>query len=286
MAVRDFSLALHQDSGKTTHIRYMTEEQVSRNHHPNPLVMWRTHLARHYIWGRPGSTYFLKDPANAFFPNDRPIPTIQHIQTTAIPHLEQIALHGQPTYETCDMLKSVLSLVYHVDQLSCLNNSVLLRGCMRALRSYTGTFGERGQGLFTYEFGFLCFQAIVLLVQVDILTRTKTLDSFVGQNTHVSDPNDISLALSAHVSQLILDAAEDESFRKWLFGSPGSQSGDQPLQAPTRGIEGVDFGYFVKAIWRSRLEFTQICAKFRSSGWSFVLLLLGEYLRYTFENGV
>ncbi|KAG9078887.1 hypothetical protein FS749_009059 [Ceratobasidium sp. UAMH 11750] len=152
---------------------------------------------------------------------------------------------------------------------------------MRALRSYTGIFGEGGQELFTYEFGFLCFRTIILLVQVDILTRTNTLDSFVSQNTYISDPNSISLALSTHASQLILGAAENESFRKWLFGSSRSQS----VQESAVGIESADFSYFCKALWRGRLEFTQICNKFRSTGWSFVLLLLGECLRFTFEDG-
>ncbi|KAG8707275.1 hypothetical protein FRC08_000600 [Ceratobasidium sp. 394] len=238
---------------------------------------------KHNVWGPRIDEYFSKDPFNSFFPKGRPIPTIQHVKTVAIPHLERLALHGQPSSETCQMLWGILSLLHHPKELRCLGNTTLLKGCIRGLRSYTNNLQTGGYELFTYEFGFLCFRVIVMLVQVGILVHTNTFEKSL-QNS--GDPETTSLSLSACASAITANAKEKKNSREWLFGASKSKNGNRTLLGSMGGVEGVDVTFFVKAIWRSRAQFSVICTRVISTGWSFVLLILGEHLRWALEDGI
>ncbi|KAG8763047.1 hypothetical protein FRC12_008740 [Ceratobasidium sp. 428] len=99
---------------------------------------------RHPVWGLPFSDYFLKDPASAFFSDDRPRPTPEHVKRAAIPHLERLAGHGKPSSETVDRLKDILSLIYTPKELRYLASNTLLNGCIGALRSYSANYLDYG----------------------------------------------------------------------------------------------------------------------------------------------
>ncbi|KAG8706472.1 hypothetical protein FRC08_001059 [Ceratobasidium sp. 394] len=241
---------------------------------------------KHAIWGLHISEYFFKDPTNAFFPKDRSLPTLRHVTTVAIPHLERIALHGQPSSETIDMLRSVLSLIHRPKELHCLTNNTLLTACMKSLKtSYSGNLQDDGEELFAYEFGFLCFRVILLLVQVGILARANTLEAFASSKSDASDPNSTSAALSLSAAQLVLDAAKEENSREKLFGAFKSQTGEHISLWTSGNVGGVDVEFLSRFIWRSRKELLQICTNVANTGWSFALLLLGEHLRWALEAG-
>jgi hypothetical protein len=96
---------------------------------------------KHDIWGRPVSEYFFSDPANAFFPKNKPIPTTQHAKTVAIPYLQNLF---NPLPDTCAMLESVLSLLHHPKELRHLDNTMLLARCMVALQNFTDDLEPTG----------------------------------------------------------------------------------------------------------------------------------------------
>ncbi|KAG8744786.1 hypothetical protein FRC10_009434 [Ceratobasidium sp. 414] len=154
---------------------------------------------------------------------------------------------------------------------------------MRSLRSYSRNLQDDGEALFANEFGFLCFRVILLLVQVGILARANALDAFASDKSDVSDPNDISVALSIAAAQLVLDAAKKEDSREKLFGAFKSQDGERVSLWTAGNVGGVDVEFLTRLIWRSRKELLQICTEVASTGWSFALLLLGEHLRWALE---
>ncbi|KAG8744798.1 hypothetical protein FRC10_009446 [Ceratobasidium sp. 414] len=235
---------------------------------------------KHNVWGHRLDEYFSKDPLDAFFSKGRPIPTTQHVKTVAIPHLERIAIHGQPSSETCQMLRAVLSLLYHPEDLRCLSNTTLLKGCMRGLRSYTNNLQKGG-----YEVSPPAPAQSSSNIQVGILVHTNTLDD-VGSIEDAGDPEAASVGLSAAASGVIANAKGKDNSRGLLFGASKSQNGNRTLLGSMGGVDGVDVTFFIKAIWRNRAQFSVICTRVRSTGWSFVLLILGEHLRWALEDGV
>ncbi|KAG8701961.1 hypothetical protein FRC08_003800 [Ceratobasidium sp. 394] len=241
--------------------------------------------AAHHVWGRHVSEYFFSNPANAFFPGDRPVPTSRHAKGVAIPHLQSLAF-AEPTTGTRAALESVLSLIRHPKELRSLDNTMLLSRCMALLRSFTKDAESGGNALFGYEFGFLCFRVIVLLIQVGILTHTSTFGAFVRQTSNLSDPQEISAALTAFVARLVLDATGKQNPRDWLLGILTSQRGGRMFLRTVGGFINTDVEFFLKAIWRDRKTFSMICSQATTSGWSFALLALGEHMQWALEDGI
>ncbi|KAG8775467.1 hypothetical protein FRC12_001472, partial [Ceratobasidium sp. 428] len=239
-------------------------------------------VGRHDIWGRHISEYFLKDPANAFFPKDTPAPTSRHAKTVAIPHLQHMAFAG-PSSETCSMLTSVLYLVRYPKELRSLDNTLLLSRCMAILRTFTDDLEPGGNKLFTYELGFLCFRVIVLLIQVGILTHTNTFGAFVRQTSNLSDPQAISTALAAFVARLAVQFSSSDNPRDKLFGILTSQSGGRMFLRTVGGFYNTDISFFLNVIWNDRKNFSVICSQSLTSGWSFALLVLGEHMQWAVE---
>ncbi|KAG8744799.1 hypothetical protein FRC10_009447 [Ceratobasidium sp. 414] len=163
---------------------------------------------------------------------------------------------------------------------------MLLSRCIELLRRFTKQAESDGNALFSYEFGFLCFRVITLLIQVGILTHTSTFGAFVRKTSNLSDPQDISAALAAFVAQLVLDSADKENPRNWLLGILTSQKGGRMFLRTIGGFYDADVEFFLKAIWRDRKTFSMICSQASTSGWSFALLALGEHMQWALEDGI
>ncbi|KAG8695205.1 hypothetical protein FRC09_009309, partial [Ceratobasidium sp. 395] len=249
------------------------------------LAYSKVPLKRHLVWGLPFSDYFLKDPASAFFPDDRPRPTLEHVKRAAIPHLERLAGHGKPSSETIGMLRDVLSLIYTPKELRYLASNTLLDGCMAGLRTYSALDGD--QDLLQWEFGFLCFRVALLVVQVSILTRANMLKAFTRSQTGVNGPDNILVALSEAASRRILDVAKEPNSREKLFGTFITKDGEEKTTGlwDEGSYGGVPVEFLCRMVWRGRREILQICTEVTTTGWSFVFLLLKEHLRWALESG-
>ncbi|KAG9124324.1 hypothetical protein FRC07_012021 [Ceratobasidium sp. 392] len=157
---------------------------------------------------------------------------------------------------------------------------------MSMLRSFTKDSEPGGNKLFTYEFGFLCFRLIILLIQVGVLTHTSTFGAFVRQTSNLSNPQDISAALAAFVARLAVDFSGSDNPRNKLFGILTSQRGGRMFLRTVGGFYDTDVSFFLNAIWKDHKNFLAICSRTLTSGWSFGLLALGEHMQWAVEVGV
>ncbi|KAG9114062.1 hypothetical protein FRC07_007697 [Ceratobasidium sp. 392] len=184
------------------------------------------------------------------------------------------------------MLRATLSLIHTPKELWCLGNNTLLNGCVRGLRSYSQDLQAEDRELFTYDFGFLCFRVTLLVVQVSILARANMLDDFANSQSDVSDPNKISAALSEAATQRVLDATMKDNSRERLFGAFVAENGEIRSTNLYDGgsYGGVPVEFLSRLIWRDRKEILQIFHEVKTTGWSFVFLLIKEHLRWARES--
>lgn len=157
---------------------------------------------------------------------------------------------------------------------------------LRTKRVYSVMFDDCFCQLFSYELGFLSFRVTILLIQVGILTRTGTFGAFVRKVSNVTDPHDVSVALSAFVTQLVHNSMEKEKSRDWLLGILTSQSGGRMFLRTVGGIFDTDVSFFLNAIWMDRKRFFEICIGAPTPGWSFALFVLGEHMQWALEEGM
>lgn len=236
------------------------------------------------IAGRPMSVYFFRDPANVFTLRGR-MPSSNYIKTTVIPQLQNMR---EPSPELCYMFSSVLSLLHCPKELHCLDSTLLLTECLCCLRWWTGDTGSPANKLFSYEYGFLCFRVIVLLMHVGILESTDTFDVFSNLVDNLSDPHIISAVLSEFVMQLKRESLRKPEPRHWLLNTrvEGLTQYGRMFLPYVGGFWDKDVDFFVEALWNDRQCFTEICFRVPTPGWGLPLILIGEHLRWAAEEGV
>ncbi|KAG8742097.1 hypothetical protein FRC10_002033 [Ceratobasidium sp. 414] len=239
---------------------------------------------KHDIWGRHLSEYLLGDPANAFFPRDKPIPSIQYGKTVAITHLERVRFQSV-TSETLTALEGILWLIRHPKELRWLNHTTLLARCTELLQDYVEEL-EDDELLFSYEFGFLCFRVIVLLIQVGILAQIGMLQAFLKETRNLSDPKDISAALAKFVAKPVDESYLEENFRDQFLGATTLPDGDRTFLPTIGGLTDEDASFFLSQLWDDRKTFSLICHKGQAltSGFAFVFVVIQEHMLWTFEE--
>ncbi|KAG9090678.1 hypothetical protein FS749_000364 [Ceratobasidium sp. UAMH 11750] len=254
---------------------------VSISQPPSSLPVHVIRKARRL--GRHLSEYFLEDPANAFFPRDKPIPSIQYGKTIAITHLERVQFQSV-TSETLTALEGILWLIRHPKELRWLNHTTLLASCIELLQDYTDEL-EDDEKLFSYEFGFLCFRVIILLIQVGILAQMGSLQAFLKETRNLSDPKDISAALAKFVAKPVDESYLDEDFRDRLLGAK-TLDGARKLLPTIGSFTDEDASFLLEQLWEDRKTFSLICRKGQAltSGFAFILVVIQEHMHWTFEE--
>ncbi|CAE7100202.1 unnamed protein product [Rhizoctonia solani] len=97
------------------------------------------------------------------------------------------------------------------------SDACIFPACIKILRKHCHV--ER-QGLFDHIYGLLCFQTMVLSVQVAILLQTGRLGSFLASIRNQPHDSSIALLLCERVLQATTDASFGAKRRgtEWLLG--------------------------------------------------------------------
>ncbi|CAE6448073.1 unnamed protein product [Rhizoctonia solani] len=97
------------------------------------------------------------------------------------------------------------------------SDACIFPACIKLLRKYCHV--ER-QSLFDHAYGLLCFQTIVLSIQIAILLQTEQLDSFLATITNQPHGSSICSLLCDRVLQAEIDAGFGPQRRQttWLLG--------------------------------------------------------------------
>lgn len=123
-------------------------------------------------------------------------------------------------------------------------------------------------------------------MHVGILTHTNNFGAFVRKASNLSNPHDVSVALSESVMDLMRQSIGKPKPRDWLLGILTSTSGGRMFLRTVGGFFNTDFGFFLKIIWQDRKGFSEICSQVSPPGWGLPLLLIGEHLRWATEDGL
>lgn len=213
------------------------------------------------------------------------MPSSSYVKATIIPQLEQLCKPSQDTHYLCS---GILSLLCNPSELHNLNGTTLLSRCMLALRHFTDDSDPQSNKLFSYEYGFLCFRVIVLLMHVGTLVHANTFDKFMMQTNNLCGPHEISATLSEVVLERLGESWNPARPRDWLMDTPMPQGGERTLLGAVGGFTSDDARYLLKILWHDRKGFTEICTQTSTPGWLLPLMLIEEHMlweeRYKSNN--
>lgn len=143
--------------------------------------------------------------------------------------------------------------------------------------------------MFCYEYGYLCFQVIVLTIQVVILTRGQAdgFKIFMEATKGYSSSSRFRALLVAQTKlQLEADVEAVQSnilVRRYEI-TPTTQG--RRLALPSvGGMTDLDGAFLIEALWQTRKELSYIGSKGTTPGWSFLLELLYLYLMLDLKDG-
>jgi hypothetical protein len=122
-------------------------------------------------------------------------------------------------------------------------------------------------------------------MHVGILMHTNTFDAFVKRTSNLSNPHDVSVALSDFVMDLMHESMDKPKPRDWLLGILTSQRGGRMFLRTVGGLINSDVEFFLKVVWQDRKGFSEICTQAATPGWALVLLLIGEHIKWASEVG-
>ncbi|KAF8598077.1 hypothetical protein BDV93DRAFT_526968 [Ceratobasidium sp. AG-I] len=227
-----------------------------------------------------GSRYpaYLQSP-DAMFPYAI-IPTFEEVKRIVV-RIEQA--------ETSGLELPPFTIFYGLIFLQCdpkdigiLGNNTLLTGCMYLLRQYVAMMETRNAGLLTYQFGFWCFRAITLTLQVGIICHTGNLDRYLAEFGHLTHPRETAEGLTTFVSRLITEAQETGRFRE-LLGAKILPNGRRVFLENIGGLFNTDISFILHALWKDRKTFLYLSANYPTDGWSIMLLLFSEHMQWAAE---
>ncbi|KAG8711516.1 hypothetical protein FRC09_020564 [Ceratobasidium sp. 395] len=169
--------------------------------------------------------------------------------------------------------------------LGVLSNTKFVSGCIGLLRQYTEDIKNRGQGLLFHSFGFYCFRAMLVGIQVGILAQTGTLHTFIRDHQHLDSPYKVSRELSQTVSKLIMENWYKTMSLEQPLGPTTSHAGQRMLLESVGGFLDTDAEFLLEALWKDRDILTYVTARYPTDGWGTLLLLLGQHAISALELG-
>ncbi|KAG9125614.1 hypothetical protein FRC07_006881 [Ceratobasidium sp. 392] len=230
-------------------------------------------------WGRPIDKY-IHDVVSPDY--DSPVPPKGLIQT-AIDSV-QLPDRRKLTRPSCDTFRVILGLFRDPANLPMLVNTKTLSSCILLLREHTKDTDEPA---LCYEYGYLCFQVIVLTVQVAMLKRSNcsAFDTFMTMASKCP-PAGLPELLSKHTMlQIHLHNHSDPSNNglSWIVQVSRTPQGRITTLPNVGGMSELDSLFLIKTLWESRKQLSYLVSKAPMHGWAFPLRIFAELLLESFK---
>jgi hypothetical protein len=143
--------------------------------------------------------------------------------------------------------------------------------------------------MFCYEYGYLCFEVMVLTIQVAMLTRLYSggFDTFMINARKCTHPRQLPTLLAIHTVLQIRICAQDPTNKgmSWVLQTSPIANGGRVFLPAVGGLTNLDGLFLLKTLWESRKQFSFIGSKAATPGWSFIIQILGEHLLNDFQSG-
>ncbi|KAG9125612.1 hypothetical protein FRC07_006879 [Ceratobasidium sp. 392] len=146
--------------------------------------------------------------------------------------------------------------------------------------------------MFCYEYGFLCFQVMILLTtQIAVLKRASNsaIDEFVtwANRYHPRDVSRSELLATHTMNQLVIyseehpNAPDKDPATPKLTEMTHTPQGRTVILPVVGGMTDLDAVFIIRELWKSRKQLSYIVSKVPMPGWIFLLRFSVEHL---FEN--
>ncbi|KAG8734127.1 hypothetical protein FRC11_011390 [Ceratobasidium sp. 423] len=172
-------------------------------------------------------------------------------------------------------LKTILKLAESPHTFSQLANPTLITACTRMMASVMPA-GRTSP--FTYEFGYLCFRLITIVVGVSILERSGNLEMTIANM--VSDTEtELLLTFSGHVSRVIQEEYEtpnDVDDCDWILG--WLEDSERGTLDPLVGQQDVVL--LMNMIWEDRKPFLSALSHTYSPGLSAIMFVFWRCMEF------
>lgn len=126
-----------------------------------------------------------------------------------------------------------------------------------------------------YEYGYLCFQVIVLTVQMAMVCRGSGFIHFKKEAEKY--PTKLIPEFITTHTWLQIETSGLENTMDWILQASTIPSGRKLLLPAVGGFPEVDAAFLLKEMWQSRKQFSYIGAKVPTHGWSFVIQIIVEH---------
>ncbi|KAG8744776.1 hypothetical protein FRC10_009424 [Ceratobasidium sp. 414] len=177
----------------------------------------------------------------------------------------------------------ILYLQSNPRDLWILKDTRIVSGCIGLLRQYTEDVKDSGKGLLSHSFGFYCFRAMLLGIQVGILAHTDTFDSFVEDFDHLRGAEYVCAALSYFVDRLIVESHDRGDFLRLLGAVDIPSTEERPFLGSVGGLLNTDVDFLLEALWNDRDVFTYLSNDFPTPGWATILWVFGRHMLWALD---
>ncbi|KAG9118625.1 hypothetical protein FRC07_006776, partial [Ceratobasidium sp. 392] len=160
-----------------------------------------------------------------------------------------------------------------------LNDTGIISGCIGLLRQYTEDIKNEGKGLLSHSFGFYCFRALVLGIQVGVLSFTGEFDSFIDAYHFLTNPEHVSAGLAYIVNDTITRADS----RSELLDPRTLSDSKRMFLKSVGGVLNTDVGFLLEALWKDRDVLTYLATSYPLPGWASIIWLIGQHMIWSLE---
>ncbi|KAG8740220.1 hypothetical protein FRC10_004593 [Ceratobasidium sp. 414] len=190
----------------------------------------------------------------------------------------QLNKRGLPR-PTCETFRAVLGLIRDPANLPMLSQTKVLSSCIHLLREHVK---DTQEPVFCYEYGYVCFQVMVLTIQVAILTRKGGggFETFMTYARACTRPQDFPTLLALQtVGQIhISDRNSPNASMSWILETSPAPQGRRIVLPAVGGLTDLDNLFLIKTLWESRKQLSYIGSKAATPGWSIVMRIFSEHL--------
>ncbi|KAF8598098.1 hypothetical protein BDV93DRAFT_610042, partial [Ceratobasidium sp. AG-I] len=226
-------------------------------------------------WGKPIEELIPAENPPTLIDFDAGPPISDHV--LAAIHLIQSNNPALPA-PTCESFRIILRLLLDPGRLSMLNQTTLLSSCMLLLREH---LKDTGEPMFCYEYGYLCFEVMVLTIQIGMICRLNAggFDTFLV-NAKKCPPREMPGFIALNTALQIQICAQHPLNKgmSWVLQTSTTPLGGMTYLPAVGGFTDVDVEYLLKEMWESRKQLSYIGSKVPTAGWSFVIQIIGEHL--------
>ncbi|KAG8718132.1 hypothetical protein FRC09_013110 [Ceratobasidium sp. 395] len=224
-------------------------------------------------WGRPIDEY-IHDTIS--LDDDALAPNTGYFQL-AIDTL-QILDENSSLRPTCNTFTTILRLFQSPENMPMLIRTRVLSSCVFLLREH---IKDTQKPVFYYEYGYLCFQVMILTIQVAMLSN-KSFEGFNIFSEMADDclPRDLPWILSMTVTLALMKLSKSSNRGlSWVFQTSHSPQGRITVLPDVGGINDIEGSFLISMLWNSRKEMSYIVSKAPTPGWKFLLRMFTILLK-------